>query len=417
MSRTDLLQLAPGTEAPPLTGGKAGQARPMSGRLELSVTSDLASLASDWRQFETHADCTVFQCYGWLAAWARHIGPKLGAAPAVVVGRLGHEIVLILPLAVAPHALGRRLTFLGRDLCDYNAPLLAFDFHKRFSAFRPIWEDIQALLQADATYRHDVVFFDKMPERVGVQPNPLLQLPVKPHPSQAYSARLAGDWDTFYAAKRSAATRRRDRSKRKRLAESGEVRLATSSNSAEAAAVFAQLMAQKSRAFARMGVPDLFARPGVREFFMDIVTGPATRGLAHVSSLQVGEVAAATNLGLCFRGVYYHVLASYDDGPLARFGPGAAHLHELMRYAIEQGYTQFDFTIGDESYKRDWCDAEMELYDHAAAASLRGRVGAAALSGLRAVKRTIKRSERLWPLALKLRAGAGALKRRLSGRA
>ena len=27
-----------------------------------------------------------------------------------------------------------------------------------------------------------------------------------------------------------------------------------------------------------------------------------------------------------------------------------------MRYAIQKKFTMFDFTIGDERYKLDWCD-------------------------------------------------------------
>ena len=45
---------------------------------------------------------------------------------------------------------------------------------------------------------------------------------------------------------------------------------------------------------------------------------------------------AAVNLGLTWRGCYYHLLASYDDGELSRFGPGAAHLHELLHQAIDE---------------------------------------------------------------------------------
>jgi hypothetical protein len=31
-------------------------------------------------------------------------------------------------------------------------------------------------------------------------------------------------------------------------------------------------------------------------------------------------------------------LASYDEGEVSRFGPGAAHLRDLMCRAIEQGF-------------------------------------------------------------------------------
>ena len=37
-----------------------------------------------------------------------------------------------------------------------------------------------------------------------------------------------------------------------------------------------------------------------------------------------------------------------------------------MRYAIRRGCTVFDFTIGDESYKRDWSagHTRLKLFDY-----------------------------------------------------
>jgi CelD/BcsL family acetyltransferase involved in cellulose biosynthesis len=157
-----------------------------------------------------------------------------------------------------------------------------------------------------------------------------------------------------------------------------------------------------------MGVPDIFARPGYPEFYTDLVSrSPA---LVHVSRLQIGSTYAATNFALVFRGRYYHVLASYDEGPLSRFGPGAAHLHELMRYAIERGCDYFDFTIGDEPYKRDWCDTELKLYDHVAAITPRGWLVAGPMTFARRLKRTIKQSPLMWGVITRLRAATGAAK-------
>ncbi len=48
------------------------------------------------------------------------------------------------------------------------------------------------------------------------------------------------------------------------------------------------LIAQKSRAFARMGVENIFARPGYREFFLDVATDHNVGALTHVSRLDVG---------------------------------------------------------------------------------------------------------------------------------
>ena len=113
-----------------------------------------------------------------------------------------------------------------------------------------------------------------------------------------------------------------------------------------------------------------------------IATDPRLRGLTHMSRLDVGATAAAANLGLRFRDCYYLILSSYHDGEFSRFGPGRAHLHELLRHAIEHGFRSFDFTIGDEPYKRDWCDTELRLYDYLAAVTLRGRLVVATSIGL-----------------------------------
>src|SRR5262249_42203396 len=159
---------------------------------------------------------------------------------------------------------------------------------------------------------------------------------------------------------------------------------------------FETLMAQKSKAFARMGVADIFAREGYRDFFLDVATNPRTRHLTHVSRLDVGTIPAAVNLGLTFRDTYYHVLASYDDGEVSRYGPGAAHLRDLMGHAIALGCARFDFTIGDERYKLEWSDRRIELYDHVAAATARGFAPVMLILGRRRMVRTIKQNALLW---------------------
>jgi CelD/BcsL family acetyltransferase involved in cellulose biosynthesis len=90
------------------------------------------------------------------------------------------------------------------------------------------------------------------------------------------------------------------------------------------------------------------------------------------------------------------VLASYQARDIARFGPGTAHLHDLMDYALKRGCSEFDFTVGDESYKRDWCDVAERLVDFHAALSPRGAVAVRATTAAVAAKRRIKQSPTLW---------------------
>ena len=383
-----------------------------SSKISLEVATDLAAIEQDWRAFEQTADGTPFQTFDWLAAWQRHIGTPAGVTPAVVVARRGGDMLLLLPLAVHRGAFGRRLTFLGQELCDYNAPLLATDFADAIGAdgFMPLWRDIHALLQATPSLHHDTVTFGKMPERIGAQKNPLLALAMRLNPSGAYETELGADWDQFYGAKRSSATRRRDRTKLKRLGTLGDVKFVNPETSAELALTLDALIQQKGKSFARMGVANIFERPGYAAFFRELATAPRMRSLVHLSRLDVGEIWAAVNLGLTYRGCYYHILASYDDGEVSRFGPGAAHLRELLRYAIARGLTRFDFTIGDEPYKREWCESEQRLYDFSAAATWRGSPSAIASASWRRMKRAIKKTAPVWNAVVRVRSAIGSLR-------
>src|ERR1700730_7276521 len=195
--------------------------------IRLSIYEDLPGIKPEWRAFQQYADCTVFQSFEWLDAWQRHIGARSGVMPAVIAGRdVAGALLFIIPLAVERGGFARKLTWLGSELCDYNAPLLAPNFSKQLGPVRflQVWSDITERLRNHRHLRYDLLSLDKMPDKVGDQANPFLLLGVGVHPSGAYRTYLGGDWETFYAEKRSSATRRRDRTKRKKLSEFGEVR-------------------------------------------------------------------------------------------------------------------------------------------------------------------------------------------------
>jgi CelD/BcsL family acetyltransferase involved in cellulose biosynthesis len=388
-----------------------------AGKFSFTITDNLAAVERDWRDFERHADGTVFQTFAWLSTWQRHIGSLNDVRPVIVTVRDGAGgILCLLPLAIQPRRFARELVWLGSDLCDYNGPLLASDFAQRVGpeGFLPIWRRITAALRGHPSLRYDLVRLEKMAESVGTQANPFLALPVRRHSSGAWLTPLAENWETFYAAKRSSTTRRRDRAKRKKLAGLGELALVEPSAPAERLRSLNTLMEQKARNFARMGMSNLFARPGHAAFYRALATNPETASIVHVSELDVGPHAAAINLGLIFRHRYYHLLASYtDDQDIARFGPGTAHLNDLLALAMRRGFTIFDFTIGDEAYKRDWCESRQILHDYLWARTPAGLAVALPLALKQRLKRLIKENAMLWSAALKTRAALA----RLAGRA
>jgi len=396
----------PTWKSPPLA-----PADPLAGTpVTLELRDDLSSLDAEWTAFERSAECTAFQTFAWLAKWQQHIGSLDGTRPAIVLGRDERGVLLfILALAIETRGPIRRLTWLGSELCDYNAPLLARDFWRHIDDFSELWGKVVQLLRSDPRLRFDLIDLQKMAGRVGSACNPFLALATHRNASSAHVATLGRNWDDYYKQKRSSETRKKERKQLRRLAEIGEVRFLDVKNTAEIERTLETLMQQKAKTFARMGVENLFARDSYRAFWRDV--GTALHAVTHVSRLEVGATIAAISLGLTFRDCYYLVLSSYHDGEVMRFGPGRAHLHELLRHAIGCEFEHFDFTIGDEPYKRDWADIEVRLYDHLQAVTLRGGVVAATMLAFRRAKRLIKTTPVLWRAYCRARELARLLRR------
>jgi CelD/BcsL family acetyltransferase involved in cellulose biosynthesis/predicted ATP-grasp superfamily ATP-dependent carboligase len=380
--------------------------------LSLRIYSDLAAIEDEWRAFEQVADCTAFQTFDWLATWYRHVGQREDVHPAIAVGRFGDgDIAFILPLCVVPERMAKRLCWLGQELGDYNAPLLARDFSRRVTPdrFLAVWRELQDDMQRDPLLRHDWIEFEKMPQKIGAQINPFSYLGVSPNASGVHLTKLGDDWEKFYVAKRSSATRRRDRAKRRHMSEYGEIRFLTAADTDDARRTLETLMDQKSRSLARKGVANIFARPGHREFYLDLASNPKTRHLVHISRVEIGTACAAANLGIVFGDCYYHVLASFVDSDVSHYGPGALHLRELMAHAIKLGLKRFDFTIGDEPYKLEWSDTDLKLHDYTETTSWRGLPVSSSSSLRRRIKRFIKQTPLLWRFASEVRSAIGAL--------
>lgn len=386
--------------------------RSVAGRsagVRLSYHDDLAEVEKDWRAFEQGADCTAFQSFDWLSTWHRHIGAREGVKPAIVIGRQDGAILFILPLALAPGRL-RRVTWFGAFLSNSSAPLLARDFPQRVGVaqFLALWREIEQLLRQHL--HHDLIDLDKIPEKVGGQANPMLALELTPHANDAYLVHLTGTWDEFYAAKRSASWRKTDGKKRRRLAKQGDINFTTATERADIERTIDALIAQKKSSYASLGVANMFEWPGYRDFFVDMASDPRRHELVHVSSVSVGSTIVAASFGLTLHGNYDYVLAGYAMGEYEGSSPGTIHLQELMRTFIERGFTTFDFNIGDEPYKREWCDTETKFYDFVSPVTAMGWAAATMSHVSRVAKRFIKRNPSIWPIIRKARSALASLR-------
>lgn len=362
---------------------------------DLAIATGLAGLESEWRALEASAAGHVFQTYDFLAAWFAHVGAAQGVAPRIVVGRCRRGTTLfLLPFAVR-RWLGRAMVeWAGGDQADYQGGLFAPSYLAALGAGagrgRSLVDRVVELLKGEA----DILHFRRQPALIGGLPNPFAAFRPIPHAVRSHHTRLGADWDAYYHAKRNSASRRADRAKLHRLAAAGEVRFFDATTPAEARRVMDALFRQKAGAFSSLGIPNFLACPGVEEFCRSVAENPWPKGPSHLAAVEVGGEIVAANWGLVSADRYYYVLHSYERGPASRDSPGRQLMYYLMRWSIDRGIGLFDFTIGDEDFKSQWCEETADLFDSVVALGPRGLDLALLLRAAKAGKRRIKADPR-----------------------
>jgi CelD/BcsL family acetyltransferase involved in cellulose biosynthesis len=368
----------------------------------VSVHTEFSSVEAIWRQFEKTAACSAFQTFDFLETWYQHIGHRSKIDLQIVVAwDAGAVPLMLLPLGIMNGPLVRKLIWLGEGVNDYNAPLIAHNFSDRVlpGNFPLIWKNILSCLPD-----HDLVELMRQPAEVERQANPFLELPTQLNASGAHMTELGDDFDTYYNTKRNSKARRSLRSRRKKLEEMGETKYVHPETDEVISASVAKLVNLKSKSLRAMGAKDFLASPGYEDFYKALAVKSGAEGVAHVSHLEVAGEYAAGNWGLIHRSRFYYVLPSYDGEKFGRYAPGVQSLVETMKWASERGVRVFDFTIGDEHYKHDWCEIHIDLHNHLASKTFRGSVALLKAWVFLALKRKIKQTPVLWESFTKFRS-------------
>ena len=360
-----------------------------------------------WRAFQAAASGHPFQHFDWLLNWHLTIGEKSECEPFIVIVHDEDRMpVLLLPLCIERNLGFRRLTPMGDPVSDYHGPLVDAKRVGSLDADRihKIADDMIRMAEVD------YLLLTRMPPLLGDVPNPLLPLAPHPFSSDAHAATLGTDWDGFYTERRGTKTRRRFREKEKALAKAGAIVFEVVTEPRARRAQVEQIMPLKAEQLvASAGTANIFADRGVQDFFLAAAADPHTPEMV-VFRLTVGGELAAAVIGLVRDETFYYQVPVYPDNALQRHSPGALLLHRLMAWAIENGYSRFDFTIGDEGYKSDWCDDTWHLRCGAYGTSARGMIGAAMARTEIELKRRAKQNPAVLAQAIRLRSLLGKVR-------
>ena len=76
--------------------------------------------------------------------------------------------------------------------------------------------------------------------------------------------------------------------------------------------------------------------------------------------------------GIIYKNRFNYLLLSMKEGNLDRYSPGRLLIALLIRWSISKKLEVFDFTLGDEGYKKSWSNKNSYLFNYVESKSLNG---------------------------------------------
>ena len=375
-----------GSEPATIEGGADQQATGRrGGRWVVSVHRDHRALETVWRRLEAEGCCTPFQTYDWVSCWYETAAAHGLAEPVIaVISRQGADPAWILPLCLHRKKGLRVTSFADLGVSDYAAPLIGRDAPRDR---REIKGMIRALL--GALPRCDLVHLQKLPAEIEGIPNPLLIRQHTRFPANCYGIRLSGPWPELAEKIMQRRLRSTIRRQKRKIVSKGIVSISEEERADALRPALDTLMAMRRARFEAIGRADMPA--AWRELYYRLATSPERTLGVSVTTLKVSGEPVATCFGLKRGQTYFAILPSFAMGEWEAFRPGMLLFDAMLERHAEQtaGEGYFDFTIGDEPYKKRFGSDCRPLYEWMAP---RSAIGAAAYLAWRAKTMLWRRS-------------------------
>ncbi len=376
----------------------------MEPRTELSVHVDdsFDAIGDDWRDLQSRGWTSVYQSYEWCRAWQESCGQALKVKPCLVSGRdVDGRLVFLLPLAVYPSAGCRVVRWLTYPACTYGVGVYDEAFLDSLpDGLAPYWPAVLAALPPA-----DAVLLDSMPAKLHGKKHPLRGLFGVKDANSSYALDLQPDFDALYAELRPAKSRSRARSKDNKLKVQGDLRFSLPKPGRETRDVLATMLAQQTERLASRGIHGVFDAP-THDFIYKLAETPHSASAPRLLpySLWLDDKLVAVKLGIEFDNTYWALISSLEANGIERLSPGDYALRQTIEACCKAGMKRLDMAAGDTGYKQPWATEEIQLYAISQALGVRGSVWAAASRAAATAKRRVKTSEKLWPIAQKLRS-------------
>ena len=321
--------------------------------MRLLLSRHLADLPVDRMQWNAlvaeTADATIFQTYEWFECWWTAFGHRHELFLITVWD--DESLVGIAPLMGQRRAGLRRLEFVGSTNADYQDFILGnratelLPLLVRYLVERRHEWDMMVLRNVPTTSATFALLPAAM-RSLGLSATDFERVacPTLEISSRPVEIRRLLDGHSF-------------RRRIKQLQRQGELTFTRCRTPTQVDRYLPQFFDQYTERRRGTAAAQLFGRPDVRNFYVDLAKSMLPLGWLHLSALEWGGRPIAFHFGFEFDGRLYWYKPSFDPR-LARHSPGTVLLSYLIRDSMERGLNELDFTVGAEAFKYRYASSQ-----------------------------------------------------------
>jgi CelD/BcsL family acetyltransferase involved in cellulose biosynthesis len=384
---------------------RTGHAPASSGTSRIAsvdILGDLGQAETIWRGLEDIAQfSTPYQRFDFLSAWQRQVGAREGHRPFIVIAcDFERRPLLLLPLTLSHEHGVRTASFMGGKHATFNMALWDREFAVAAGA-----ADLETLISAiRARGEADVLALGQQPLNWRGVPNPMALLP---HQASANDCPLMNIVPEQPPTERiSNSFRRRLKGKERKLQALSGYRSHVARSDADVKRLLDWFFLIKPQRMAEQKLPNVFADPGVEEFVRDACMAQLADGgrAIDIHALECDDEVIAIFAGVSDGHRFSMMFNTYTLSANSKYSPGLILMRDIVDHYAGRGYRALDLGIGSDDYKRLFCKDDEPIFDSFIPLSLRGKLAAAAMSGVNRAKHLVKHNPALFDLAQKLRS-------------
>jgi len=250
-----------------------------------------------------------------------------------------------------------------------------------------------------------MVSLERQHRVLGGQTNILADLATRSSPNIALAASLEGGFAGVLERAHGKKKSKKRRAQARRFEDAGGSALHLPATGSEIDDFLDAYFRMKKARFDKAGLPDVFASPHVRAFWRQLLSASQAepdRPFTLEALVVGGSVRAITGSShLADRTVCE--FGAIEDDDLTSISPGEYLAFSNIEMACAKDLSFFDFSVGDEAYKRSWCDVEITHFDVAIPLTPAARLAVFGSNLVARAKQTIKSNPQLWSVAKAVR--------------